>query len=171
MGIVKRGTDGHRAGERRVESQRRDRRSGGDPASQPARPGRQALLCAGKGPSAGWPGLQFVPKWGGPSLRQLRSPLLPSAGQPWPSAPQQAQRAWTPRKQTRRCKGQASGFPGGPDGKEPACSAGGDRGLIPGLGRSLGEGNGYHFRVFARPQLLKAMCPTACALQQEKLVQ
>ena len=35
------------------------------------------------------------------------------------------------------------GFPGGPSGKEPACKAG-DRSLIPGLGRSLGEGNGIH---------------------------
>ena len=34
------------------------------------------------------------------------------------------------------------GFPGGPDGKESACSAG-DPGLISGLGRSSGEGNGY----------------------------
>ena len=33
------------------------------------------------------------------------------------------------------------GFPGGSDGKESACSAG-DTGLIPGLGRSPGEGNG-----------------------------
>ena len=33
------------------------------------------------------------------------------------------------------------GFPGGSDGKESACSAG-DPGLIPGLGRSPGEGNG-----------------------------
>ena len=32
-------------------------------------------------------------------------------------------------------------FPGGSDGKESACSAG-DMGLIPGLGRSPGEGNG-----------------------------
>ena len=30
------------------------------------------------------------------------------------------------------------GFPGGSDGKKSACS-GGDLGLIPGLGRSLGE--------------------------------
>ena len=30
----------------------------------------------------------------------------------------------------------------GSDGKESACNAG-DLGLIPGLGRSLGEGNGY----------------------------
>ena len=34
------------------------------------------------------------------------------------------------------------GFPGGSDGKESACNAG-DMGLIPGLGRSPGEGNGY----------------------------
>ena len=33
-------------------------------------------------------------------------------------------------------------FPGGADGKESACSSG-DLGLIPGLGRSPGEGNGY----------------------------
>ena len=33
------------------------------------------------------------------------------------------------------------GFPGGSDGEESACSAG-DPGLIPGLGRSPGEGNG-----------------------------
>ena len=34
------------------------------------------------------------------------------------------------------------GFPGGSAGKEYACSAG-DLGLIPGLGRSPGEGKGY----------------------------
>ena len=33
------------------------------------------------------------------------------------------------------------GFPGGLDGKESACNAE-DLGSIPGLGRSLGEGNG-----------------------------
>ena len=33
------------------------------------------------------------------------------------------------------------GFPGGLDGKESACNSG-DPGLIPGLGRSPGEGNG-----------------------------
>ena len=32
-------------------------------------------------------------------------------------------------------------FPGGSDGKESACNLG-DIGLIPGLGRSPGEGNG-----------------------------
>ena len=34
------------------------------------------------------------------------------------------------------------GFPHGSDGKDSACSAG-DLGLIPGLGRSPGEGKGY----------------------------
>ena len=34
------------------------------------------------------------------------------------------------------------GFPGGSAGKESACRAG-DLGLIPGLGRSPGEGKGY----------------------------
>ena len=33
-------------------------------------------------------------------------------------------------------------FPGGPEGKESTCNAG-DLGLIPGLGRSPGEGKGY----------------------------
>ena len=37
---------------------------------------------------------------------------------------------------------QGQGFPGGSDGNESACNAG-DPGLIPGLGRSPGEGNGY----------------------------
>ena len=34
------------------------------------------------------------------------------------------------------------GFPGDSAGKESACNAG-DLGLIPGLGKSPGEGNGY----------------------------
>ena len=34
------------------------------------------------------------------------------------------------------------GFPGGSDGKEFTCNVG-DLDSIPGLGRSLGEGNGY----------------------------
>ena len=36
----------------------------------------------------------------------------------------------------------AQGFPGGSDTKESACNAG-DMSLIPGLGRSPGEGNDY----------------------------
>ena len=35
------------------------------------------------------------------------------------------------------------GFPGGSDGKESICNAG-DQGLIPGSGKSSGEGNGNH---------------------------
>ena len=34
------------------------------------------------------------------------------------------------------------GIPGGSDGKESKCNAG-DLGLVPGSGRSSGEGNGY----------------------------
>ena len=37
------------------------------------------------------------------------------------------------------------GFPGSSDGKESACNAG-NLGLIPGLGRSPGEGNGNPFQ-------------------------
>ena len=37
---------------------------------------------------------------------------------------------------------QGTGFPDGSAGKDSACNAGG-LGLIPGLGRSSGEGNGY----------------------------
>ena len=37
------------------------------------------------------------------------------------------------------------GFPGGSDGKEVTCN-GKDLGLIPGLGRAPGEGNGYPFQ-------------------------
>ena len=36
----------------------------------------------------------------------------------------------------------AGGFPDGPSGKESACNLG-HPGLIPGSGRSPGEGNGY----------------------------
>ena len=38
------------------------------------------------------------------------------------------------------------GFPGGSAGKESACNAG-DLGSIPGLRRSLGEGNGYPLQL------------------------
>ena len=39
------------------------------------------------------------------------------------------------------------GFPGGPDSKESACGAG-DPGLISGLGRSSGEGNGNSLQYY-----------------------
>ena len=38
------------------------------------------------------------------------------------------------------------GFPGGSAGEESACSVG-DQGLVPGLGRSPGEGNGYPYSL------------------------
>ena len=40
------------------------------------------------------------------------------------------------------------GFPGGSAGKESACNAG-DPGLIPGSGRSPGEGKGYPLQYSA----------------------
>ena len=40
------------------------------------------------------------------------------------------------------CLSLSRGFPGGSDGKESACNTG-DPGLIPGSGRSLGEGKSY----------------------------
>ena len=40
------------------------------------------------------------------------------------------------------------GFPGGSDGKESACNAG-DPGLIPGLGRSPGEGHTNQSSILA----------------------
>ena len=39
-------------------------------------------------------------------------------------------------------------LPGGSDGKETACNAG-DSGLIPGSGRSLGEGDGNPLSILA----------------------
>ena len=38
------------------------------------------------------------------------------------------------------------GFPGGASGKEPVCQCRRDVGLMPVLGRSLGEGNGNPFQ-------------------------
>ena len=43
--------------------------------------------------------------------------------------------------------GTSQDFPGGSDGKESACNAG-DMGLIPGLGKSPGEENGYPLQYF-----------------------
>ena len=43
------------------------------------------------------------------------------------------------------CSQFPSGFPGGSTDRESACNAG-DLGLIPGLGKSPGEGNGYPFQ-------------------------
>ena len=46
------------------------------------------------------------------------------------------------RKKAERMFFPGMGFPDGSVGKDSACNAG-DLGLIPGLGRSSGEGNGY----------------------------
>ena len=43
----------------------------------------------------------------------------------------------------------SAGFPDGSAGKESACEAG-DTGLIPGSGRSPGEGNGNYSSILAR---------------------
>ena len=48
----------------------------------------------------------------------------------------------SPTNQEENASSQLRGFPGSSTGKESACNAG-DLGLIPGLGRSPGEGNGY----------------------------
>ena len=42
---------------------------------------------------------------------------------------------------------EAPGFPGGSEGKESTCNTG-DLGLVPGLGRSPGEGNGYPLQYY-----------------------
>ena len=46
------------------------------------------------------------------------------------------------------------GFPGSSAGKESACNAG-DSGLIPGLGRSLGEGKAIHYKILGLPWWLR----------------
>ena len=54
---------------------------------------------------------------------------------------------WEPRSQG---VAPSKGFPGGSDGKESACIAG-EPGLIPGSGRSPGEGNGYPLQCLENP--------------------
>ena len=63
------------------------------------------------------------------------------------------------------------GFPGGSDGEESACSAG-DTGLIPGLGRSPGEGKGYplqyfYLEFFRGQTSLVAYSPLGCKESQQ----
>ena len=48
------------------------------------------------------------------------------------------------------------GFPGNSDGKESACSVG-DLDLIPGLGRSPGEGKGYPMLAWKIPWTVYSM--------------
>ena len=56
------------------------------------------------------------------------------------------------------------GCPGSSVGKEPACSAG-DPGLIPGLGRSTGEGIGYPFQ-YSWASLVAQLVKTPPAMQE-----
>ena len=49
------------------------------------------------------------------------------------------------RKENKLINYTHTGFPGGSAGKESTCNAG-NLGLIPGLGRSPGEGNNYPFK-------------------------
>ena len=51
-------------------------------------------------------------------------------------------------------------FPGGSDGKESSCKEG-DLGLIPGLGRSPGEGNGYPHQFHGQRSLV-GYSPRSC---------
>ena len=57
------------------------------------------------------------------------------------------------------------GFPGGSEGKASACNAG-DLGLIPGLGRSPGEGNGNprQYSCLENPMDRGAWRATACGV-------
>ena len=56
------------------------------------------------------------------------------------------------------------GCPGSSVGKESACSAG-DPGLIPGLGRSTGEGIGYPFQ-YSWASLVAQLVKTPPAMQE-----
>ena len=51
------------------------------------------------------------------------------------------------------------GFPGGSDGKEPACNAG-EPDSVPGSGRSAGEGNGnlLQYSCLGNPMERRAWC-------------
>ena len=49
-------------------------------------------------------------------------------------------------------------FPGGSDDKESVCNAGGP-GSVPGLGRSLGEGNGYPLQYSGLENVMDSSLP------------
>ena len=57
------------------------------------------------------------------------------------------------------------GFPGGSDGEESACNAG-DQGLIIGLGRSPGEGNGYPLQYFCLENPMDKGAPQSVGSQR-----
>ena len=60
------------------------------------------------------------------------------------------------------------GFLGDSDGKESACNVG-DLGLIPGLGRSLGEGNGYPL-WYSQASLVAQLVKNPPAMQETCLI-
>ena len=60
-------------------------------------------------------------------------------------APERNIEEWLDSLQVLKNTPSYRGFPGGLAGKESACSVG-DLGLIPGLGRSPGEGDNYPFQ-------------------------
>ena len=59
------------------------------------------------------------------------------------------------------------GFPGSSAGKESACSAG-DPGLIPGLGRSAGEGIGYPLQ-YSWTSLVAQLVKNPPAMQEREI--
>ena len=65
-----------------------------------------------------------------------------------------------------------AGLPGGSDGKESACNAG-DPGLIPGLRRSLGEGNGnpLQYSCLENPRDRRAWWATAHAVAESDMTE
>jgi len=67
---------------------------------------------------------------------------LPHASWPKNQIPKQKQHCNKFNKDLKWSTFFKKGFPGGSAGKESACTVG-DLGLIPGLGRSPGEGKGY----------------------------
>ena len=57
--------------------------------------------------------------------------------------------------------GESLDFPGGSDGKEFTCNAE-DSGLIPGSGRSSGEGNGYFLQYSCLENPMDRGYPGSC---------
>ena len=91
--------------------------------------------------TGGWVRIQVTPLWFGPAFPGLRFWALRSHKDRHsfeiPASPVSPEHT--------RLLAVTLGFPGGSDSKESACNAG-DLGLIPGSGRSPGEGNGYPLR-------------------------
>ena len=77
---------------------------------------------------------------------------------------------WSQSTVCRCLLGVALDFPGGSDGKESACNAE-DLGLIPGLGRSPGEGNGYSLQYSCLENSMDrgAWCAIVLGVQRVRL--